>query len=741
MSNATNKLSRPIYLTRESSVFKLAFNYNISLVEKVKSLPYAKYDGETKTWSVDVSEQAVLSLRNWFETEGLTDVYVDDLLLPGEILHPAAAATLRPGSLKRPYVVHVGTRDENLFSRLRSIPGAQWDKNEQGLSYPATSVSALSELVTRGILTDSMRLLTPADITVTFDGRTGVFKVIGDSRAQDAFNKNFPGRDVVSEWLAKGFDVAFVDSLTEEIYKGERARVSGSLQPSGLLAPLFEFQAVNVAVAVERTGFAVWDQPGLGKTATAIGWAWELMVNRKEADRAVIVVPGAIKTQFAREITRFTGSTSIVVIDGDKKKREILYTQAADAQWVVLNYDLLHLDYKLIAPLVSGSLLVADEAHRLKNRTSKRTQAMRNLALKSSRRLALSGTPIENNPGEWYTLMNGFVAPGLFGGVLEFFNRYTYPGRFGGFEGARNLNELKQRSSPHYIRNRKDQVATHLPALLVKNQIIDPDAKLAAALKQAHRDARDEIAQAAIDKRNAGVLGGQVEDEIEMGAAMTAVGMLRLMCSSPKLIWQSTAPSAIAMTQAGLIPDIDGPKLDELRLLASEMQVTGERIVVFTGFRSMADLIAQRFDEDGIRYVMFTGATNAKNRDKAVAAFTTPWSDAEPGPTVFLATDAASEGLNLGKCCSTLVNFDLAFKPSTMIQRANRIHRVDGDVTKRYMVVNFTLSKTIEEGIIKLVGAKADLSDAILGESGGRKNVTGRGGYSIYSSAIGDWQE
>ena len=188
MSNATNKLSRPIYLTRESSVFKLAFNYNISLVEKVKSLPYAKYDGETKTWSVDVSEQAVLSLRNWFETEGLTDVYVDDLLLPGEILHPAAAATLRPGSLKRPYVVHVGTRDENLFSRLRSIPGAQWDKNEQGLSYPATSVSALSELVTRGVLTDSMRLLTPADITVTFDGRTGVFKVIGASRAQDAFN-------------------------------------------------------------------------------------------------------------------------------------------------------------------------------------------------------------------------------------------------------------------------------------------------------------------------------------------------------------------------------------------------------------------------------------------------------------------------------------------------------------------------------------------------------------------------
>jgi len=455
----------------------------------------------------------------------------------------------------------------------------------------------------------------------------------------------------------------------------------------------------------------------------------------------VIVVPGAIKTQFAREITRFTGSEDVVVIDGDKKKREKLYGEATGARWVVLNYDLLHIDYKRIVPLVNGSLLVADEAHRLKNRTSKRTSAMRNLAVKASRRLALSGTPVENNPGEWYTLMNGFVVPGMFGGVMDFFNRYTYPGRFGGFEGARNLGELKQRSNPHYIRNRKEQVAAHLPSLLVKNQVLDPDPKLAHALRQAHRDAREEIARAAMDKRNIGVLDGQVEDEIESGAAMTAVGMLRLMCSSPKLVLGSPAASANAMVLAGLIPDIDGPKLDELRLLAGEMQVNAERLVVFTGFRSMSDLIAERFDEDGIRYVTFNGGTSRQDRDTAVAKFNTPGTEDSPGPTVFLATDAASEGLNLGKCCSTLVNFDLAFKPSTMVQRANRIHRIDGDVSKRYLIINFTLSRTIEEGILKMVGAKADLTDAILGESGSRKSVTGRHGYNIYAAAMNEWQE
>lgn len=738
VEQATVRLNRPIMLTREASTLKLAFSYDERLVEKVRGLPFSRFDGETKTWTVDVTRQAVETLREWYRVEGLTDVYVDELLVAGEELAEAAVAVLRPGSLKRPFVVVLSSRDDTLFDRFKSIPGSQWERQLQGLSYPPTSAAALGEFVNRSMLTDPLRLLQPAELTVTFDGRVGRFVVRGDSRAQAAFERNFPARDVYAEWLTKGFDVAFADSFSEEVYRGEIARSRGALHPTGLLEPLFEYQARNVAVAVERSGFAIWDQPGLGKTASAIGFGWELMENRKQSDRVVVVVPGAVKTQFAREITRFTGD-EVVVIDGDKKKREKLYAEAKNSRWVVLNYDLLHIDYKLILPLVTNAVLIADEAHRLKTRTSKRTQAMRQLAQRASRRLALSGTPIENNPGEWFTLMNNFVVPGVFGSPMEFFNRYSYPGRFGGFEGARNLNELRDRSKPHYIRHVKSEVATHLPPLLVKNLVLDPDDRLAAALKQAHRDAQTEIAEAATAKRKTGALDGDVEDEIQTGAAMTAVGMLRLMCSSPRLLWQSEAPAAQALCQAGLIPEADGPKLDELRLLAAELQASGERLVVFTGFRSMAHLIAERFKEDGIRYVLFTGETSTKERDVAVAAFTTAGTEDNPGPTVFLATDAAAEGLNLGRCCSTLVNFDLSFKPSTLIQRANRIHRVDGDTTKRYLIINLTLARTIEEGILKLVGAKADLSDAILGEQGSRRSTTGRGGKNVFEQALKDW--
>jgi SNF2 family DNA or RNA helicase len=740
VTDGQRTLQRPVFLTREGGTLKLSFTYDERIVELVRQLPYARWDSENRVWTADVTAQAVDLLRGWYLKEGLTDVCVDELVPAGEVLPVAKDGVLRRGSLKRPYLVQMGTRSDSLFNRLRALPGAQWEKSASALSYPPGAAAALGELVTRGVLDDPDAVLRPSDITVTFDVRTGVFRISGDDRAQSAFDRHFPARDVVTEWRAKGFDVGFTDPFAEEVYLGEIAR-GDELQPVGLLEPLFPYQAQSVAVAVNRTGFAVWDQPGLGKTPTSIAWAFYLMEERHEAQRCVIVTPGAVKTQFAREITRFTGHTDVVVVDGDKKRRERLYDEAANARWVVLNYDLLHLDFKRIAALVNGQLLVADEAHRLKGRQSKRGQAMRQLAQKACRRLALSGTPVENDPSEWYTLMSGFVVPGAFGSPMEFFNRYSYPGRFGGFEGARNLAELRDRSKPHYIRHLKSDVATHLPPLRVQNLVLDPDDRLAAALKRAHRDAQEEIADKAKADKAFGLFDTDADtnDGLETGAAMTAVGMLRLMCASPRLVWRSSAPSAVALCEAGLIPDVDGPKVDEIRTMAAEMQATGERLVVFSSFRSMADLVAERLREDGIRFVLYTGTTSTKERDAAALAFTTPATDTEPGPTVFLATDAAAEGLNLGKCCSTLVNLDLPFKPSTLIQRGNRIHRVDGDPDRKYLVINFTISRTLEEGIIRMIGAKADLSDAILGEAGTRRQTTGRHARSVLEEALRSW--
>lgn len=733
--------TRLIGLTREGVIFRMSFAPRADLLEKMRTLPYASFDPDTRTWTCEVATQSVVALREWFQ-EGLVDVSVDSLIGPDEQILPAAPAVLRQGTLRRPYLVTPAFRDDRIFARFRAIPGATWIRSSKALSYPPHAASALGELVDKTLLADPDKILSPAALTVSFDSRSGLFVVRGDYRAQVAFDKHFPSRDIVRAWQEKGFDVAFTDEFATEIYRGELARKAPPATIAGLKATLWPYQAQSVAIALERSGFGVFHDMGLGKTLIAIAAGHELMFNRSEISRSVIVVPGSVRTQWKNEITRFS-SGEVVVIDGDLKRRRELYRTAQEAPWLVVNYDVIARDYAMIAPLVTGALLVADEAHRLKSPTAKRTKAMRQLAVRAERRLALTGTPIQNDPGEWYSVISGFVSPGCFGSPTDFLNRYAYPGRFGGFEGARNLSELRARSATYYIRYTKSEVATHLPPLRVQHRPLDVDPAYRQALARAHREARDEIKSAALDRaRDKGrighVLDGTDIDELTAGAEMTAVGMLRLLCSSPRIVEASDSPAAAAMLEAGLLPDADGPKLDELRSMAAELQAESQRVVIFTFSKRMANLISERFSTDGIRHVLFTGDTSSKDRDLAVAAFTSAPTDLDPGPTAFVATDAGGEGLNLGAHCSLLINVDIPWTPGVLAQRSARIHRIDGTAEK-YLVINFTLRGTLEEGILRMIERKADLQDAIFGEGGGRKRTTGRPGRSVFEEAMAEW--
>ena len=720
---------RPVYLTREGGHFRLAFPYERGVVDRVKAMPYARFDRESRSWTVPVCTQVLEALR-LMDAEGLCDVAPDDLLAEGERVHPVAPAVLRSGTDRRPFRVQVGIRDERLFSRLRTVPGSSWDKGTQSLTYPPTSAAALGELVDRGVVADPDKVLSPSGVSVSFDARSGRFVARGDRRAQAALDKYFPGTDVVAAWVERGLDAGFADSTSEEIYRGELARTADSSPAiAGLQEPLFEYQARNVAVALERSGLGVWDAPGLGKTATGIGWGHELVVNRSEAQRVVVVCPATLRTQWAREISRFTGAEDVVVVDGDSKKRRRAYQAAADARWVVLHWDILSRDLAQIEPLVRGAALVFDEAHRAKSHTAQRTKAANKLSRVAGRRLALSGTPVVNRPDEWYAVLS-LAVPGCLGAPLEFMDRYMYRGRFGGFEGARNLEELRERSRIHFIRHTKSEVATHLPPLLVEHQPLDATARYAALLRQVHRDARDEIRAAALERAGRGragrnVLDGYDNEEVAAGAEMTAVGMLRLICSSPRLLQASDSTSAEALIEAGLVPDEDGPKMEWLRERAGEWQLAGERAVVFTFSKRMADLICERFAEDGIRHVSYTGSTSDRDREAAVAAFTSDGTEDDPGPTCFVATDAAAEGLNLGRHCSLLVNVDVPWQPAVLEQRSNRIHRVDGTHSS-YLVVNLTVAGTMEEGLVRMISRKVDLADTLLGEQGGRDRTVGR---------------
>lgn len=737
-----------IGLSREGGFFRLSFRYDPKTVEMVKRLPHASFDPETKTWTTSVCTQSLERLRQW-RWEGFLRDDPDTLIGDDEKVRTVKPAELRSGTVRRPFMAFIAIRDDETYSKLTAIPGARWEKAASGVSYPPGAAGALADLVDAGLLDDTNGLLSPADVVVMYDQRTGAFKVRGDSRAQASFDKNFPKNDVMSVWRERGLDVDFADSFSKEMYRGEIARTGAGIQPDGMLVELYPYQKTDLAVALERSGVGIFSSMGVGKTILGIAAGHELMSNRREVPRVIVVVPPSIRSQWRDEICRFTGCPreAVAVVDGDKKQRMAAYdrVESGEASWLVVHYQaiILQEDSKRLDKLSSGAFVVFDECHRLKNQQAKTTKIAQSMAKKAARRMGLSGTPIENNPGEWFNILSGLLLPGVFGSPMDFLNRYCYPGKFGGFEGARNIPELRARSKPLYVRHTFNEVASHLPAQRVHTIHLDPRPEYAAALKRAHREAREEIKKNRVErlaKKSAGVLDGYERDEIEGGAEMTAVGMLKLLCSSPRVVANSESPSAQALRDSGLLPDEDGPKLDELRTMAAEMQSNGERMVVFSGSKRMCNLIAERFAEDGVRYVLYTGDTNSADRDAAVKSFTSASEDGDLGPTVFISTDAGAEGLNLGKQCSTLVNVDIPWTPGRLGQRNARVRRIDSTATS-FLVVNLVVRGTIEEGILRMIEHKADLQDAVLGESGGRRSTTGRGGRNVFESAMDEWSK
>lgn len=747
-NNNVEPTESQIGLSREGGFFRLSFRYNPTTVEMVKRLPHASFDPETKTWTTSVCLQSLEKLRQW-RWEGFLRNDPDALIQDGEEIRAVKPAELRSGTVRRPFMAFIAIRDDETYTKLTSIPGARWEKAASGVSFPPGAAGALADLVDEGLLEDTQGLLSPADVVVMYEPRTGVFKVRGDSRAQDAFDKNFPQHDVMKVWGERGLDVAFADSFSKEIYQGELARRGEGVQPEGMLVDLYPYQKTDLAVALERSGIGIFSSMGVGKTILGIAAGHELMTNRQEVPRVIVVVPPSIRTQWREEICRFTGCLreEVAVVDGDKKHRMAAYdkVESGEAKWLVVHYQaiILQEDSKRLEKLSSGAFLIFDECHRLKNQQAKTTKIAQSMSRKAGRRMGLSGTPIENNPGEWFNILSGLLIPGVFGSPMDFLNRYCYPGKFGGFEGARNIPELRARSKPLYVRHTFNEVASHLPPQRVQTISLDPRPEYAAALKRAHREAREEIRKNRVErleKKGVGALDGYERDEAEGGAEMTAVGMLKLLCSSPRVVANSDSPSAQALKDSGLLPDEDGPKLDELRTMAAEMQANGERMVVFSGSKRMANLISERFLEDGVRHVLYTGDTGTAERDEAVRSFVAPIEDDNPGPTVFVSTDAGAEGLNLGKQCSTLVNVDIPWTPGRLGQRNARVRRIDSTATS-FLVVNLVVRGTIEEGILRMIEHKADLQDAVLGEKGGRRATTGRGGRNIFENAMDEWSK
>jgi superfamily II DNA or RNA helicase len=421
------------------------------------------------------------------------------------------------------------------------------------------------------------------------------------------------------------------------------------------------------------------DDMGLGKTAQTIAHiAIEAAACRLDRP-ALVVVPTSLVPNWTAELARFAPHVRVVVLHGldrHAKRREL-----GGAEVVITTYTVLARDIEEMAGL-AWHLVVLDEAQVIKSPSAKATHAV--CRLQTRHRLCLSGTPIENNLGELWSQF-AFLMPGLLGSRKNFTRRFRTPIEKQGDVLRRR--QLATRIRPFILRRTKAAVATELPPkhTILRRITLAPEQRdlyetIRATL---HDRVTREIADRGLGRSHVVVLDALLK--------------LRQVCCDPRLV---KLPSA-RLTGAS-------SKLDDLLEMLGELIAEGRRILLFSQFTSMLDLIKPSLDAAGIRYVELRGDT--ADRAAPVQRF-----EASEVPLFLISLKAGGRGLNLTSA-DTVIHYDPWWNPAVEVQASDRAHRIGQ--TKPVFVYKLIAADTVEERILELQERKAALASIAFSEEG-----------------------
>lgn len=440
------------------------------------------------------------------------------------------------------------------------------------------------------------------------------------------------------------------------------------------------------------------DDMGLGKTVQTIALLLAVKnAAEKEAKeegkgdgkkpfKALIVAPTSVVTNWERELDKFAPSMKHMVWHGlDRKERT---DELEDADVVITSYALLRRDEALLAGL-DLTYAILDEAQNIKNPLSATARAAKRL--KAKRRLALSGTPIENRLSEIWSIFD-FVSPGLLGPLEKFEERYGRPIDNGDQKAAKRL---RATIHPFILRRTKSEVAKDLPEKIETDQFCELTGEQTSLYGAVLKEVRAQV-MGEVERQ------GMAKSQIQILAGLTR---LRQAACDPRLLGLPR--------QFG---DEDSGKLMALRELVQTSVEGGHRVLVFSQFVSMLTLIRKAMEEDGVAYEYLDGST--KDRLQRVENF-----QRDDGPPVFLISlKAGGAGLNL-TAADTVIHFDPWWNPAVEDQATDRAHRIGQ--TRVVTTYRLIAKGTIEEKILELGGKKRELVGAVLSEDmGGAKKLT-----------------
>jgi SNF2 family DNA or RNA helicase len=416
------------------------------------------------------------------------------------------------------------------------------------------------------------------------------------------------------------------------------------------------------------------DEMGLGKTVQTLA---ALLEGRGRTDPASLVVaPTSVLSVWREEAARFAPELRVRVWHGPDRHRETL----AEADLVVTSYPLLRRDAEALAR-VDWSWVVLDEARHIKNPASLTARAARRL--RARHRLILSGTPLENDLVELWSLFQ-FLMPGLLGRRTTFHSRYAVAQSRRDQPGQRPaLDELAKRVRPFVLRRRKRDVAAELPPKTEITQRVELSARERALYESVRATVRARLAAR-----------GE-EGSVPAGAlVLEGLTRLRQACCHPALL---PFPEARAVRHSA--------KLEALLERLQEAIPCGSRAIVFSQWVGLLDLAAARLTEQGVAFGRLDGRT--ADRAGVVRRFQRP----DGPPVLLVSVMAGGTGLTL-TAADLVVHLDPWWNPAVEDQATDRAHRI-GQV-RPLTVVRLVAADTVEERVLALQQHKRSLFDQVV---------------------------
>lgn len=440
---------------------------------------------------------------------------------------------------------------------------------------------------------------------------------------------------------------------------------------------LFPFQREAVDNLKRRDIKIVGHDVGLGKSVISIAYCEEM--NFKNV---LIVCPAPLKEQWRNEIQKFYSQTAHI-LKGNARSREMIfnmYERFEDVKYLIVNYEQLRPSNKFLLN-IKFDLIILDEAHRVKNFKSKTHKW--GLKLKSHRRIALTATPITNNPLEAATITN-FCKRKTFD-YFKITDRYGVWGtkfmgkRLGHVQAVvdwKDLDQFKKQFSKHFMRKTKKEVLDQLPERFYKTYYIEFSEE-----EQKIHDKYYNLLKRAY--------------ELETDDIFSYLSLLQLVCNGISLMNES---GSRRLEKINIIKD------SKMQVLKEILEDFGdERVIIFTKYKKMAKILELYLGED-VTYVI-TGDT--KNKFEAIEDF-------KKGDKKYLvSTDCLGYGVNL-EFLNILIHFDLTWTPSALEQREGRLDRITQ--VRNMLIINLITKNSFEERILKILRRKNEYIKKSFGD-------------------------